>query len=142
MSERTIEVHSSSIPQESAEDSTSARGWSFLAASVLLSAAAQVFLKAGAAAGSADSVGTNPVDAFLEPMVVVGLALYALGTLLWLKCLTRLDLSLAYLVSALQYVLVFVAAKALFAETLSLTRLIGLAVILLGIVIVSRNRKP
>ena len=73
--------------------------------------------------------------------MILGLVLYGTGTLLWIKCLTRLELSLAYLVSALQYVFVFVAAKLLFAESLSATRLIGLGVILVGIVIVTRRRQ-
>ena len=142
MIERTIEAHPSSVPRKLSDSPSVMAGWMFLIASVLLSAVAQIFLKAGAMEAHrsvAESAGA--VEVFLEPMVMAGLMFYGLGTLLWLKCLTRLDLSLAYLVSALQYVFVFVAAKALFSESLSATRLTGLAVILVGIVIVSRKRR-
>lgn len=145
MAEQTIESQTlagSLANSDPGVRAASSGGWVFLIGSVLLSSAAQVLLKAGAVSGNAPLAGSAvTLGVFFEPLVIFGLVLYGTGTLLWIKCLTRLELSLAYLVSALQYVFVFVAAKLLFAESLSATRLFGLAVILIGIVIVTRKRK-
>ncbi len=142
MAEPLTQTHHTGVIPHSSETSRTDSGWGFLLGSVALSSAAQVLLKAGATVGNG-SGGTvsQGVSLFTQPAVVVGLMLYGLGTLLWLKCLSRLDLGLAYLVSALQYVVVFAAARIVFGETLSPTRCLGLAVILVGIVIVSRPRR-
>ena len=143
MSEEIIEARSAAVSQMPSKASPLVGSWGFLVGSVLLSATAQVFLKAGAMAGNSALVESDAAwQIFFQPMVIAGLALYGMGTLLWLKCLTRVDLSVAYLVSALQYVLIFAAARAIFDESLSPTRLCGLTVILVGIVIVSRKRSP
>jgi drug/metabolite transporter (DMT)-like permease len=116
------------------------RGWALLIGSILLSSVAQVLMKAGAVSGGLSTGGTDgPLGLFFEPLVMLGLVVYAMGTVLWIRCLRQLELSLAYLVSALQYILVFVAAKWIFAESLSATRLLGLAIILVGIVTVTRR---
>ena len=139
MAEPLTQTTLSGVILRSSDAARSSGGWGFLLGSVALSSTAQILLKAGAVVGTeSGGMVSKGVSLFTQPAVIVGLMLYGLGTLLWLKCLSRLDLGLAYLVSALQYVVVFAAAR--FGETLSPTRCLGLAVIVVGIVIVSRPR--
>ncbi len=141
MAEPLTQTTLSGVILRSSDAARSSGGWGFLLGSVALSSTAQILLKAGAVVGTeSGGMVSKGVSLFTQPAVIVGLMLYGLGTLLWLKCLSRLDLGLAYLVSALQYVVVFAAARIVFGETLSPTRCLGLAVIVVGIVIVSRPR--
>ena len=76
----------------------------------------------------------------LSPWIVGGLFLYGSGTLLWLFCLRHLDLSLAYPLGTLQYAFIFLGAWFFFDENLSLQRMIGTAIIVLGVVIIAATR--
>jgi len=76
-----------------------------LGASVLLCAGSQLILKQA----MVDVGGVPTLDrliAYLPGLfrfpVIAGLGLYAMGTTLWLGCLTRLELSVAYPASAVQ----------------------------------------
>ena len=74
--------------------------WSAFAlifASVSLSALGQTAFKIGVGRGSAPdaSVLVKTLDMLLSPMVMLGLALYGVGTVFWLFALRQLDLSLA-----------------------------------------------
>lgn len=74
-----------------------------------------------------------------SPMVWVGLALYGLGAVAWLIVLSRLDLSFAYPFVALSYAITPILAWRLLDESVSALRWLGIAVIILGVVIVSRS---
>ena len=76
---------------------------------------------------------------FRSPMVWVGLALYGLGAVAWLIVLSRLDLSFAYPFLALSYAITPILAWRLLDEPVSGLRWLGIAVIILGVVIVSRT---
>ena len=78
-------------------------------------------------------------NVFRSPMVWVGLALYGLGAVAWLIVLSRLDLSFAYPFLALSYAITPVLAWRFLGEPVSALRWIGITVIILGVVIVSRT---
>ncbi len=59
--------------------------------SVTMSAVAQISFKFGMASASARQAGL--VEALFTPGVMAGLALYGLGTLLWLSVLSRIEVS-------------------------------------------------
>jgi drug/metabolite transporter (DMT)-like permease len=65
--------------------------------------------------------------------VVVGLLLYVASTLFWIFALSGMDLSFAYPVASVQYVLVFLGAWYFFGEIVSWLRLGGMALICLGV---------
>jgi drug/metabolite transporter (DMT)-like permease len=124
-----------------------AMGFSLLLASILLSTIAQFLLKA-----AMNDIGLLPslADLNLWPFITVhqipllqiglGLGLYASGTVSWLLCLTRLELSFAYPVSTLQYLLVFLAAWLLLGEEIYPLRWVGMVVIVLGVVVMSSEK--
>lgn len=112
---------------------------------VLLNAAAQLLLKAGArvlgviqldggrgAAQLALSIGT-------QPWIVAGLACYVLSVGLWIAALSRVDVMVAYPMLSMGYVVTAFVAWQFMGEALTPYRLLGIAVIVLGVFILSRG---
>jgi len=76
---------------------------------------------------------------FQSPWVLLGLTLYAVGAVAWIAVLTRLELSYAYPLLALNFVLITLTSRLILGESVPTMRWLGLAVICVGIVIVSRS---
>ena len=64
--------------------------------------------------------------------------LRALGLSLWIAALTRVDITVAYPMLSMGYVIAAFAAWQLFGEQLSTMRLLGIGTILVGVVILAR----
>lgn len=113
--------------------------------SILCSAGGQLALKLGmgkiGAITVVDSTNLVPtlVRMFSTPLVLVGLACYGLAALLWMVVLSRLDLSLAYPMVALLYVVIPIAAWLFLGEQVPWFRWVGILVVVLGIFIISRT---
>ena len=77
---------------------------------------------------------------FTNPGIILGLALYLVGFVLWVKVLSTVDISLAYpIFISLAFVIVVVGSRIFFGESLNLLKILGIAVIALGIIVVSRG---
>ena len=111
----------------------------YLMANLVVSVAAQFMLKRGMLdLGEFElAQGGMYLLEMINPLIIGGLLLYAAGTLLWLLCLTKLDLSFAYPTGTLQYLLVFVGAWILFDENISPLRIAGLVVICTGVFVLA-----
>lgn len=113
--------------------------------SIVLSSVAQVLLKLGMTGGDvraaiAAGAPASIVQAvLLSPAVVGGLALYGLGTVLWLAVLARAELSQAYPFVGLSFVLTAAMGYFLFADALTPGRIAGIALIVVGVVLVGRS---
>ncbi|MEL7339624.1 MAG: multidrug resistance protein, partial [Bacteroidota bacterium] len=59
----------------------------------------------------------------------------------WLLCLTKLDLSFAYPAGTLQYLFIFMGAWWWFDENISLLRIAGLVVIVIGVIVLALDNK-
>jgi multidrug transporter EmrE-like cation transporter len=109
--------------------------------SVSLSALAQVSFKFGVNETSAASLKEGGALAFalalVTPGVLGGLALYGLGTLIWLSVLRRIDVSQAYPFIGLGIALTGIMGYFFFGEALSLQRVLGMLLIIGGIVVVA-----
>lgn len=110
----------------------------FILAGVLLNAAAQLALKAGVRPLGALSLDASTLlptlwRAFTQGPVVLGLGLYLASVVLWLVALSRVDVSLAYPMLSLGYVVNALAAWWLFGEALGPGRVAGMALILAGV---------
>jgi len=68
-----------------------------------------------------------------------GLSCYAISTFLWLWVLSRKELSWAYPILSIGYVLVVVMSWLLFKDHLSPLRVAGLALICVGVVLVGKS---
>ncbi|MBE0596598.1 MAG: EamA family transporter [Desulfuromonadales bacterium] len=112
--------------------------------SVSLSALAQIALKSGMASGRVqEALSAHPVRAALAvagtPQVVFGLLLYALGAVLWLLVLARIDVSLAYPFVGLGFVLTMVLGFTLLGEPVGSARLTGTLLVTAGVFLVART---
>ena len=70
--------------------------------------------------------------------IIVGLSLYLASMLVWIRSLMSIDLSVAYSLLSLNYVLVYLVATqwSRIGETASLARTVGITVIVVGVMIV------
>lgn len=113
-------------------------------AGVLLNAIAQLLLKAGAGsladmelrAGNAAAIAGRLI--FNAP-IIAGLGCYALSVIVWILALARVEVSVAYPMLSLGYVVNALAAWWLFNESLSGTRIAGIGIILVGVWLVARS---
>jgi multidrug transporter EmrE-like cation transporter len=111
---------------------------------VLLNAAAQLLLKAGTnAVGYFDFSGANLVPIgwkiATQPHIVAGLGCYVVSVAVWIMALSRVEVSIAYPMLSIGYVLNAVAAYFLFGEAVSAQRLAGIGIIILGVYVVARS---
>lgn len=72
-----------------------------------------------------------------EPYIIIGILLFVISMVVWLAVLSRMELSRAYPMVSISYVLVALMARAFLGEQLGLTRVAGIAVILVGVVLVN-----
>lgn len=121
-----------------------ALSFSLVLCGVLLNAAAQLLLKAG----------TNVIGAFefsrenivpvgwqlaSEPHIIMGLACYVVSVVVWIMALSRVEVSIAYPMLSIGYVVNAIAAWYLFGEAVTLMRLTGIGFIIIGVFIVARS---
>ena len=110
---------------------------------VMLNAAAQILMKAGT-----NNIGyfefnmanIVPVGMKLatEWHIVLALFCYALSVIIWILALSRVPVSIAFPLLSMAYIVTAVAAWYLLGEALSLTKVVGIVVIILGVIIISR----
>jgi multidrug transporter EmrE-like cation transporter len=111
---------------------------------VLLNAVAQLLLKAGARsiAGLAFNLDSSWVIAerlAFNPPILAGLFCYAVSVVVWILALSRVEVSIAYPMLSVGYVVNAIAAWLLFAEALSPARIAGIGVIIAGVWLVARS---
>lgn len=111
--------------------------------SVFLGAMGQVLVKYGAV-----SLELNFTIKYLLPSifnilknmpVMLGIISYGLSFLLWIKVLSKVELSYAYPMVSLGYVITMIFSYFVFKENISFIRILGIAFIILGVVLVSRS---
>lgn len=77
---------------------------------------------------------------FLSPLILLAIAAYGIGVIIYMFVLSRTDLSFIYpVMTALGLVCATLISAALFREHISLTRLAGIAVVILGVFFVARS---
>jgi multidrug transporter EmrE-like cation transporter len=116
----------------------------YILISVVTGAVGQVLLKAGMAGMGPLVLTTQELASILwriatNAYVLVGLSIYALSLVFWLTALSRVDLSYAYPFASLSYVVMLIASWRLFGENLSLPRLGGTLLIIVGVLVISRT---
>lgn len=111
---------------------------------VLLNATAQLLLKAGTnAVGhfefSAQNILPVGMRFALEPHIAGGVACYVVSLVVWVLGLSRVEVSIAYPMLSVGYVLNAVAAWYLFGESFTAQKLVGIAFIVAGVFLVARS---
>jgi len=111
---------------------------------VLLNAVAQLLLKAGMRQiGHFEFAPASllPVGRSLATNLPIygGLACYVVSVLVWILALSRVEVSVAYPMLSIGYIVNAALAWWLFGEAVGPQRLLGIAVIIVGVVIVARS---
>lgn len=111
---------------------------------VFLNAAAQLVLKEGMRRigyfafdwGNVVPIGLRIVS---NPYVFAGLLIYVVSFVIWLLVLSRVQVTFAYPMLSLGYIMNAIAGYYLFQENVSLTRIAGIFVIVLGTYLITRS---
>ena len=111
---------------------------------VLLNASAQLFLKAGVHdLGVIELRWETLISAgwrlALEPHILGGVFCYVVSVVVWILALSRVEVSMAYPMLSIGYVVNALAAWALFGESVTPFRFAGIGVIILGVYMISRS---
>ena len=118
------------------------RALSLLLIAILFTVTGELFLKHGM-----NRVGVIQLSNFLPimgrilrtPAVLVGFGSIGVGAVFWLAVISRVDLSYAYPMLAIGYVLVLLFSSIFLKEDISLLRWSGALVICVGVYLISRS---
>ncbi|MEC0213245.1 EamA family transporter [Paenibacillus ehimensis] len=105
-----------------------------LAANIFLLVSGQILFKLGL-----QKIGEFQIlKILMSPFIISGLALYVVATGLWFVVLTKMNLSVAYPLQSLAYVLGLFAAWIVFGEFITVTKWIGVAAIIFGAYMIAK----
>lgn len=107
--------------------------------SALLGLLGQLAWRAAVPRGGAPSLAWL-LGLVINRLVLLGAALYALSTLAWLAALRLEELSRLYPLISLNYALALLAGYALFGERLTLAKVVGVALIIAGVIVIAMAR--
>jgi len=117
----------------------------FIITGVLLNAVAQLLLKAGtnALGGAIHLSASNWFGTLLKVAtqlpILGGLACYGVSLVVWIIGLSRTDVTIAYPMLSLGYVVSAVGAWIFLGEVVPPQRMVALGVIVLGVVLLARS---
>lgn len=116
----------------------------YVACTILLTVYSQLVIKwqvigAGALPADAADKAWFLARLLVNPWVISALLALLVAVVTWMAAMTKLELSHAYPFVSLAFVLVVLCSAWLFNEPLNMTRLAGLALICIGIVIGSQG---
>ena len=107
--------------------------------SIIMGAVGQILLKVGA-----NKLGNIHVDIgsllsiLKNGYVLCGLILFGGSFLLWLKILTKNDLSYVYPMVSISYIIIILASKFLFNEPFTTNKMIGITAIVAGVFFINK----
>lgn len=119
-----------------------ARGWWLILFSAGLMVGANLLFRAGVSRAGGFGASFSEIPSGLlhlaaQPLFDIGFMLYAFAALAWFRVIATEALSIAYpLLISLAFILITLSAVILFEESFTLRKLVGMAVILLGVFLV------
>lgn len=72
-----------------------------------------------------------------NPYVITGILFFIVSALLWIIMLSKIELSYAYPMISLSYILIAIFSKLLFKENISKLRWLSIAIIIVGVILVT-----
>lgn len=111
---------------------------------VLLNAAAQLALKAsvsdtGAISLEVQSLLSSAGSLASNLWLWLGLICYGISVIVWILALSRVDVSIAYPMLSIGYIVNAVAAWHLFDEPMNIGKVAGIGIIILGVYLLARS---
>ena len=116
--------------------------YSLLFTSILLAAVGQLLMKCGMRIIGVFSITSLPeklIPIFFNPYVFSGLSCFVISSVIWLVILSRTDLSLVYPMVSIAYIVVVFLSWIILKENVTALRWIGVAIICLGVYLISRS---
>jgi multidrug transporter EmrE-like cation transporter len=126
-------------------DLSMTRVFVILAINIVSSVSGQLLLKMGMrnmGGFSLEAVTQDPLVVFriiFNPFIFIGLVLYVINVFLWLDVISRADLSYVYPFLSISYAAVVIASWLILGEQMSWTRIVGVAVVTVGVYLISRS---
>lgn len=110
---------------------------------VMIGTAGQLLLKAGMNrvgefAFSLHDLLPIALKVLSSPFILLGTLCYGLSLVVWLLVLSRSEVSYAYPLLSIGYVITAIAAYYLFGDSLSPIRMVGIGLIVLGVLCITR----
>jgi len=111
---------------------------------VMLNACAQLALKQGMRqigdfAFSIENILPIGIKVALNPFVILAIFCYVVSVVVWLLVLSRVDVSYAYPLLSLGYIVTAFAGRLFFGEVLGPVRWTGILIICLGVYLITRS---
>jgi multidrug transporter EmrE-like cation transporter len=119
--------------------------WALILTGVGLNAAAQLLLKLATkplghfSVFNADTLNSSVLILFKSPPFWGGMLCYAASVCVWVAALSKAPVSTAYPMLSLGYVVVAAVSVAWLGETLTVPKVIGIALICAGVYLMSRS---
>lgn len=121
------------------------RGLILVIVAAAMMASASLMLRAGI--DRAGGFGNHPgritediLNLLRQPIFIIGVILYGSGTLVWMRVIASEPLSLGYpVLVSVSFVAITLGAAFFFKEPLSLIKVVGMVVILVGVFVVSNG---
>jgi drug/metabolite transporter (DMT)-like permease len=116
--------------------------FSLLLTASTLTVIGEILLKLGVNAVS-QRVGAFSLDpnvlwaTFTDWRVILGFVLVFGGALFWLGVIARVNLSFAYPLLALNYVIILIPSRLLLNETITPTKIIGALIVVVGVIVIT-----
>jgi multidrug transporter EmrE-like cation transporter len=116
----------------------------YILATVLLTVYGQLVFKwrmdmKGAFPGNAINKLQYIFWAYLDPWIISGFLAAFMASIFWSITLTKFELSFAYPFTSLSFILVFIFSIFLFKEAFTLSRLMGVLLIIGGLIVLARR---
>ncbi|MBM7644640.1 putative membrane protein [Scopulibacillus daqui] len=79
------------------------------------------------------------LKAVFDPFIFSGLASAFIASLFWMAAMTKFSLSYAYPFTSLSFVLVFVLSILFFHEAVTVYKVVGLLLVIIGVIVLSQS---
>lgn len=84
-------------------------------------------------------IGQFLIKAFTAPLILLGIALYAVSAIFWIIILSKVELSFAYPMLSFGYVLILLVSWLFLGENMNFLKILGVIFISLGVILIFRN---
>jgi multidrug transporter EmrE-like cation transporter len=107
--------------------------------SISLNAFAQIALKIGSGKIGSPNISLSFFLKLLNIPIFSGLFLYAISILSWIIALSKVDVSTAYPMLSIGYIIVALIAYFFLGENISLFKSIAIIIIIIGVIMISKS---
>ncbi|MFZ6690737.1 EamA family transporter [Undibacterium sp. SXout20W] len=116
----------------------------FIITGILLNAVAQVLLKAGTRAVgaihlNAENWFSTGLQLATQLPIIGGLTCYVISVVVWIIALSRVDVSIAYPMLSIGYIVAAIGAWYFLGEVISMQRIVAICIIISGVVLLVKS---